>query len=265
MDYDMAKCKYATYNVNSIRSRLHIVIPWIKENKPDILCFQETKVDNENFPVSSFQDMGYHIIFSGSKGGRNGVAMALRKEPSEVYTGFLDQPREEDRVLTATINGVIVINTYVPQGYSLDDDRYKYKLQFFNRLKEYIENTYARQKNILWCGDMNVAPLDIDVTNPGKKKRHVCFHTDVKKAFHNVASLGFVDLFRKYYPDEPGKYTFFDYRVKDSVERNIGWRIDHMMASQALAARSQACYIDMKPRLAQKPSDHTVLVGEFDY
>ncbi len=261
----MNKFKCATYNVNSIRSRLHIVIPWLKENKPNVLCIQETKVDNENFPVSAFQDIGYHIIFSGSKGGRNGVAMALEKEPREVNVGFLDKPSEKDRVLAAKINGVTVINTYVPQGYDLDDERFQYKLQFFHRLKEYMKNTYAQEKDILWCGDLNVAPLDIDVTNPEKKKRHVCFHTDAKKAFQNVASLGFVDLFRKYYPDEPGKYTFFDYRVKDAVERNIGWRIDHIMASQSLAARSHECYIDMKPRLSHKPSDHTILVGEFGY
>ncbi len=251
--------------MNSIRSRLHIVIPWLKENKPDVLCLQETKVDNENFPVAAFQNIGYHIIFSGSKDGRNGVAMALRREPREVLVGFPDKPKEEDRLLTAQINGMTVINTYVPQGYSLDDYRYQYKLQFFHRLKEYIENAYSQEKNILWCGDMNVAPLDIDVTNPEKKKRHVCFHTEVKKAFHNVASLGFVDLFRKYYPNEPGKYTFFDYRVKDAVERKIGWRIDHIMVSQFLAARSQACYIDMKPRVTHKPSDHTVLVGEIGH
>jgi exodeoxyribonuclease-3 len=100
------------------------------------------------------------------------------------------------------------------------------------------------------------------VTNPEKKKRHVCFHTDVKKAFQKVAMIGFVDLFRKYYPDETGRYTFFDYRVRDAVGRNIGWRIDHIMASNSLADKSRACYVDMKPRLAPKPSDHTILVGE---
>jgi len=260
----MSKFKCATYNVNSIRSRLHIVIPWLKENNPDVLCMQETKVDNENFPVSAFRDIDYHVIFSGSKGGRNGVAMALQREPIEVNVGFPDKPWEKDRVLIAKINGVNVINTYVPQGYSLDDERYQYKLKFFHRLKEYIENTYAQEKNILWCGDMNVAPLDIDVTNPEKKKKHVCFHTEVKNAFNNVASLGFVDLFRKYYPNQPGKFTFFDYRVKDAVKRNIGWRIDHIMVSQSLAKKSQTCYIDVKPRLAHKPSDHTVLVGEIE-
>ena len=121
----MNKFKCATYNVNSIRSRLHIVIPWLKENEPNVLCLQETKVDNENFPISAFQDIGYHIIFSGSKGGRNGMAMALKKEAREVYMGFLDKPSEKDRVLSAKINGVTVINTYVPQGYSLDDERFQ--------------------------------------------------------------------------------------------------------------------------------------------
>jgi exodeoxyribonuclease-3 len=260
----MKPFKCATFNVNSIRSRLHIVIPWLIENRPDVLCMQETKVDNEHFPTEHFSEIGYSIVFSGSKTGRNGVAIASLKKPENISIGFPTEPKEKDRLLVATFSEMTIINTYVPQGYSLDDERFRYKLNWFARLKKFIEQRIDDDINVLWCGDMNVAPTDLDVTNPNKKKNHVCFHTDVKKAFHDVVSLGFIDIFRKHHPHEPDNFTFFDYRVKNAVSRNIGWRVDHIMATNTVADHTKKCYIDIKPRLLPKPSDHTVLIAEME-
>jgi len=255
--------KIATFNVNSIRSRLHIVIPWLKENKPDVFCMQETKVDDRNFPEADFHRIGYHVVFSGSK-GRNGVAIASVKEPNHVEYGFKSDPTDRDRLIRADFDNLTVVNTYVPQGFRIDSPKYKYKLKWFDRLKEYFEKNVDLNGNVIWCGDINVAPEDIDVHNPKRLKNHVCFHEDVRKAFERVKALGFVDIFRKHHP-EPGHYTFFDYRVKNAVERGLGWRVDHILATKSLAEKSIDCYIDMKPRLQEKPSDHTILVAEFDF
>ena len=254
--------KIATYNVNSIRSRLHIVIPWLRENKPDVLCMQETKVENRKFPESEFHRIGYHVIFSGSK-GRNGVAIASLEEPENVKFGLDSEPRDEDRLVKAEIAGITIVNTYVPQGYKIDSPRYKYKLEWFERLKGFFERNVDLDRYVAWCGDMNVAPEDIDVHSPGRLRNHVCFHEAAKKAFRKVVELGFVDVFRKHHPNER-MYTFFDYRVKNAVERNLGWRVDYILASRPLAEKSIDCYVDMQPRLAEKPSDHTILVAEFD-
>ncbi len=253
--------KIATYNVNSIRSRLHIIIPWLKENKPDVLCMQETKVENRRFPEADFHRIGYHVVFSGSK-GRNGVAIASLEEPENVSFGFDDEPRDEDRLIKAEIAGITVVNTYVPQGYRIDSPRYQYKLQWLERLYNYFKKMDL-SGSIVWCGDMNVAPEPIDVHNPARLKNHVCFHEAARKAYKKILELGFVDLLRKHHSNER-IYTFFDYRVKNAIKKGLGWRVDAILATPPLAEKCVDCYVDMKPRLAEKPSDHTILVAEFD-
>lgn len=254
--------KIATFNVNSIRSRLHIVIPWLRKNKPDVLCMQETKVENRRFPEADFHRIGYHVVFSGSK-GRNGVAIASLEEPEYVEVGLDSNPRDEDRLIRARISGIDVINTYIPQGFKIDSEKYRYKLQWLERLREYFERTVNMDKYVAWCGDMNVAPQPIDVHSPERLKNHVCFHEDARKAYKKVLDLGFVDLLRKFHPDER-VYTFYDYRVKNAIERGLGWRVDAILASPPLAEKCTNCYVDMEPRLMEKPSDHTPLVAEFD-
>jgi exodeoxyribonuclease-3 len=259
----MKPLKVATYNVNSIRSRMHILLPWLNENRPDILCMQETKVDDASFPAEDFRRAGYRILYCGSK-QYNGVAIASLEEPGDVSCGLDDgEPADEDRLIRARIAGITVITAYVPQGRDREHPMYPYKLRWFARLKDFLARKNSPNDPLLLCGDLNVAPEPIDVHDPKRLLGHVCFNPEVWEAFASVKDWGLTDLYRKHHPAEPGRYTFFDYRSRGSVEKGLGWRIDHMLVTEPLARRSNLCEIDMKPRLADKPSDHTVLFAEF--
>lgn len=260
----MSTFKIATYNVNSIRSRLHIIIPWIEKNRPDILCMQETKVDDARFPVAEFAAVGYHAVFKGEK-QYNGVAIASLKKPDNVFCGLADDgPTDEARLIRADFSGISVINAYVPQGRDRDALQFIYKIEWFKRLKHYLTRFLTPDKPVIWLGDLNVAPENIDVHDPRRLLGHVCFTPEVWEAYADVKSWGFEDIFRRHHPGETGQYTFFDYRVPRSAERGLGWRVDHILATATLAKQSLSCRIDMQPRLMEKPSDHTVLTAEFN-
>ena len=254
--------KIATYNVNSIRSRLHIVLPWLQKNMPDYFCLQETKVADDKFPQTEFTDLGYQITFKGNK-QYNGVAIASRQKPQKVMCGLDDEPNDVERIIAATFDDLTIINTYVPQGQDKDSPQYAYKLAWFGRLKKYLKKHFQPQNPVIWCGDLNVAPEKIDVHDPKRILGHVCFNPEVWKAYADVKSWGFVDVFRLHHPAEIGQYTFFDYRVPDAVVRNLGWRVDHILATESLASRSYICNIDLPTRLTEKPSDHVIMVAEF--
>jgi exodeoxyribonuclease-3 len=255
--------KIATYNVNSIRSRLHIILPWLKENRPDVFCMQETKVEDGKFPVGEFEDTGYGVIFKGEK-RYNGVAIASLEKPEMVNSGLDDgDPPDKDRLIRCVFSGIHIINTYVPQGRERESPHFTYKLEWFRRLRDFLDKLYSPDEPLIWCGDLNVAPESIDVHDPKRLLGHVCFTPEVWEAFHQVKAWGLVDIFRQLHPGMPGNYTFYDYRVPKSAERGLGWRVDHILATRSLAAKSIRCTIDMTTRSAEKPSDHTVLVAEF--
>lgn len=259
----MGNFKIATYNVNSVRSRLHIIIPWLRENRADVLCMQETKVNNDKFPVGDFEDAGYHVVFHGGK-QYNGVAVASLEKSEEVFFGFTDDgPPDEDRLIMGVFSGITILNTYVPQGRDRETPHFAYKLQWFRRLKHLLEESCSPGMPFIWCGDLNVAPEAIDVHDPKRLLGHVCFTPEVWEGFDLVRSWGLLDLFRKFHSGEPDQYTFFDYRAPASVERRLGWRIDHILATLPLAEKSIRCAIDMGPRMMEKPSDHTILYAEF--
>ncbi len=259
----MSTFKIGTYNVNSLRSRLPIVMAWLKQNRPDVFCLQETKVADEKFPREEFLEAGYHVVFRGSK-QYNGVAIASLAEPEEVSFGLNDGgPADEDRLIRCVFSGITVLNTYVPQGHDKESPQFGYKLEWFKRLRNLLERLGSPEEQLIWCGDLNVAPEAIDVHNPKRLLGHVCFTPEVWEAFSQVKAWGLEDIFRKHHPHEPGHYTFFDYRVPNSLARGLGWRVDHILATKSLAVKSLACAIDMEPRQAAKPSDHTVLFAEF--
>jgi exodeoxyribonuclease III len=260
----MGGFKLATYNVNSIRSRLHLIIPWLRENQPTVLCMQETKVEDAQFPSEEFAAAGYYVVFQGQK-RYNGVATASLVEPAEVSFGLDDKgPADGDRLIRGVFAGIPVVNTYVPQGYDRADPRFQYKLRWFKRLREFFAEHYSPQRPLIWCGDLNVAPEEIDVHNPKRLLGHVCFNPEVWKAFAAVKAWGLVDVFRKHHAGEAGQYTFFDYRVPKAVERGLGWRVDHILATPVLADRSLSCSIDMGSRRAEKASDHVIVIAEFE-
>jgi exodeoxyribonuclease-3 len=203
------------------------------------------------------------VVFKGEK-SYNGVALICKSEPQEVHFGFDDGgPADETRLVRAVVDGVAIVNTYVPQGRAIDHVMYQYKLGWYARLKKLFEQEYSAAQPLAWIGDINIAVEPIDVTNPAGKKNDPCFHIDAHNAFLETCSFGFEDLLRKHHPDEE-LYSFFDYRVKDAVQRNMGWRIDYVLATAPLADRSVDCVIDVEPRLKEKPSDHTFMMAEFD-
>ena len=253
----------ATFNVNSVRSRMPILLQWLGKTSPDIVCLQETKVQDHEFPVIPFQDAGYHVTFKGQK-SYNGVAILSKSETSNVIHGFDDGgPADESRLLVAEVEGITVVNTYVPQGRDVDHEMYQYKLNWFDRLRAVFETHFAPDDPIVWVGDINVAPTDIDIHDPKRLLGHVCFNPQVTEALHKVTDWGFVDVFRKHVP-EGGHYTYYDYRAKNAIENGKGWRIDHIHATKPLADRSVNSWIDLEPRLAERPSDHTPLMAEFE-
>ncbi|MFO8033897.1 MAG: exodeoxyribonuclease III [Candidatus Bipolaricaulota bacterium] len=253
----------ATFNANSLRTRLHIITEWLATHRPDVLCVQETKVQDRDFPVDALRDTGYHAVFRGQK-SHAGVAVLCKEEPQDVAFGLDDGgPADEARLIRLTVAGIPIVNTYVPMGEKADSPKFAYKLEWLRRLRSYFERHFHPDQPLLWCGDLNVAPEEIDVHNPVRLKSHVDFHPAARAALEEVRSWGFVDVFRRHHPGEPGQYTFWDYRVRDALDRHIGWRVDHIWATAPLAERSVRAWIDTEARRANKPSDHTFLTAEF--
>ena len=254
--------KVATFNVNSLRKRVAIVLDWLEKHQPDVLCLQETKVQDSEFPLLALAPSGYEITYRGMK-SYNGVAVLSRKKPDQVLYGFDDGGEtEEARLLQVVISGIPIVNTYVPQGYEIDSPKYQYKLGWYDRLRKYFEAHLAPSRPAIWCGDMNVAPRPIDVHSPDKHLKHVCYHEDARKAYERTVAWGFEDVFVKLYPERQ-QYTFWDYRAPSSLEANKGWRIDHILATAPLAQRCLRVDVDVEPRRAKDPSDHTFLWAEF--
>jgi exodeoxyribonuclease-3 len=255
--------KVATWNVNSIRKRMPLLLDWLALHQPDVMCLQETKVQDSEFPADALRASGYHSFFRGSK-AYNGVATLTLREPDAVSHGFHDGPDGEDvRVMEVVVAGIPVVNTYVPQGYRIDSDKYAFKLEWFRRVRKYFEERLDPQKPAIWTGDMNVAPEPIDVYHPDRRGNDVDFHIDARKAYAEAAAWGFVDVFRKLHPARV-QYTYWDY-FRNAFGNNWGWRIDHIMTTPPLADVCRVAEVDLEPRRAPGASDHTVMWAEFDW
>lgn len=255
--------KIATFNANGIRARLPLVLEWLGKEFPDVLCLQETKVQDVDFPKKPFEDMDYHCVFRGQK-AYNGVAIVSKTAPEGVRFGFGDgDAGEESRLITAVVRGVSIVNSYVPQGYAPDSDKFQYKLLWFEKLRHFFERFFQPGSHLVWLGDFNVAPDPIDVYDPDRLIGGVGFHPEEHRCLGEVKSWGFVDVFRKHEPGEK-MYSFWDYRIPNAVGRGLGWRLDHIWASASMAQVSTRAWIDVAPRLFPRPSDHTFVVAEFD-
>ncbi|MFN0118191.1 MAG: exodeoxyribonuclease III [Elusimicrobiota bacterium] len=253
--------KIATYNCNSIRKRMPIVLDWLKKNSPDVLCLQETKVVDTDFPLQPLQAAGYHVTFRGMK-GYNGVATLTREKPEKVIYGFQDGPDSEDfRLLQVVIGGIQIVNTYIPQGFEIESPKYEYKLNWYERLQKYFDSYLKNKLPTIWVGDLNVAPEPIDLANPIPNKDHPCFHIAAREAYKKTIHNRFVDVYRMKYPDTVS-YTFWA-MFANAFKNNKGWRIDHILATPDLAKTCTDIQVDLAPRQAPEPSDHTVLWATF--
>jgi exodeoxyribonuclease-3 len=253
--------KVATFNVNSLRRRLPIVLDWVTTHKPDVMCLQETKVQDSDFPFAEIESAGYHVFFRGMK-SYNGVATLTREKPDKVIYGLREAPDSEDvRILQTVVHGIPIVNTYVPQGRSIVSDKYIEKLMWFKHLKRYFETHLDPAQPALWLGDINVAPEPIDVYHPEKRVNDVDFHIDARNAFKDACAWGFIDLFRMLHPQRV-QYTYWDY-YRRAFENNWGWRIDHVLATAPLAGRCRSIEVDLEARKTSGASDHAIVWAEF--
>jgi exodeoxyribonuclease III len=253
--------KVATFNVNSLRKRIPIVLGWLQKNNPDVLCLQETKVHDSEFPLKELQAAGYHVYFRGMK-TFNGVATLCREKPDNVIYGLEEGPDGEDfRILQVVIGGIPIINTYVPNGTLVGSEKYAHKLRWFERLRDYFQTHLDPKKPAIWLGDMNIAPEPIDVFAPQRYTNDPCFHIDARNAYKETLAWGFVDVFRQKEP-QTVQYTYWDF-FRQHFARDRGWRLDHILATKPLAAKLQTFTVDLEPRRMPEPSDHTVVVASF--
>ncbi|MDB9525918.1 exodeoxyribonuclease III [Oscillatoria sp. CS-180] len=257
----------ATWNVNSIRTRLAHVTDWLSENPVDVLCLQETKVVDQDFPLESIKEAGYVANVSGQK-SYNGVAILSRAPLEDVRAGFtpvvggdnVGDLDDQKRVLTGVLDGVRIVNLYVPNGSSIGSDKYDYKLRWLGVLKTYLETLLAENESLLVCGDFNVALEDRDIHDPKGKETHIMASPQEREALQAVLAIGLKDAFRKFHEDG-GHFSWWDYRAA-SFRRNRGWRIDHHYLSPLLYSRATNCTIDVAPREREKPSDHAPVIVE---
>jgi exodeoxyribonuclease III len=254
--------RIATYNVNSIRQRLPLVLDWLTKHQPDVLCLQETKVQDSEFPADAIREAGYHVTFRGMK-TFNGVATLTRTAPQRILHGLHEGPDNEDcRVLLTEVNGITIVNSYAPQGQNVNTEKYTLKLAWFRRIQRFFEQQLDPARPALWLGDLNVAPEPIDVYHPDRRVNDPDFHIDARNAFKDVLAWGWVDVFRQLHPEQV-QYTYWDY-FRNALKNNWGWRIDHILATPPLAALCRGIEVDMEPRLAPRSSDHTVVWADFD-
>jgi len=254
--------KIATFNANSIRARLGIVLDWLGKEKPDVLAVQETKVQDHEFPLEPFLAAGWKVSFHGQK-SYNGVAFISKEPMTNVEKRLYPKDAEEQaRFLAGDYKGIRLFNTYIPQGFDITSEKYKYKLKFLADLKKYFAKNVPSDRPALWMGDLNVAPTEIDLNNPKGNQEHPCFHIEAREAYAKVLEGKWTDLFREK-EKGPGHYTFWDFRQPSTFQKNLGWRIDHILGTPPMVPRLKRIWIDREPRGLEKPSDHTFLVGSF--
>ena len=254
--------KVATFNANSMRARLPIILTWLEQEAPDILFLQETKVQDKDFPVQPVEDAGYHAVFRGQK-SYNGVAILSKSPLTDIKTRLPVQDVDEARFISGRMGDIHVINVYVPQGVEAGSDKFRYKLTWLEHLLTYITEQYDPSSPLLVAGDFNVAYTAMDLFDPEGFKGEVGFHPDEQEILQRFFNWGLVDIFRKHIR-EGNQYTFWDYRIPNGFKRNMGWRIDYILGTAPEAQRSRSVWIDREARAMEKPSDHTFLVVEFE-
>lgn len=252
--------KVASWNVNSLNVRLPHVLEWLESAQPDILGLQETKLTDEKFPRQAIREAGYEVVFTGQK-TYNGVAVLARSPISDVIT---DLPGIEDpqrRVLGVTVDGVRFINLYVPNGKAVDSDKYGYKLDWLEKLRDWLAAECERHERVVVAGDFNIAPTDADIHDPDAWRDQILCTGPEREALQRLLDLGFTDSFRAFEQPEMA-FSWWDYRM-NNFKRNRGLRIDLILTSPAITAGLQSSTIERDPRTWERPSDHTPVVARF--
>ena len=251
--------KLATWNVNSLRVRLPHVLDWLAKYQPDVLCLQETKLEDKNFPIDEIHAAGYLTSISGQK-TYNGVAI-LSKEPGKnavaAIPHFVD---EQKRVLALTFGNLRVICAYIPNGQEVGSEKYKYKLGWLQAFTDWIHDEMVAYPDLALFGDFNVAPDDRDVYDPKACDGQVLVSVAEREAFQKLISLGLSDSFRLFKQPEKS-FSWWDYRMQ-AFRRNMGLRIDHVLLSASLSKRCLSCFIDKETRKLDRPSDHAPVIVE---
>ncbi len=252
--------KIATWNVNSLKVRLPHVLQWLETHRPDAVCLQETKSEDHNFPCDALEAAGYHAAYCGQK-AYNGVAILARSMPTDVTLGIVDFADEQKRLISATVRDKRIICAYIPNGQAVGSEKYEYKLRWLRAFTEWLREELVKYPHLAVLGDYNIAPEDRDVHDPKAWEGQVLCSEPERLAFQALLDLGLHDCFRLF--EQPEKsYTWWDYRM-NQFKRNMGLRIDHILASHALADTISACTIDVEPRRLERPSDHAPVIAEF--
>ena len=254
--------KLATWHINSIRARQERLLTWLGQERPDVLCLQETKVEDSGFPLAPLKKLGYEVAMFGQR-SYNGVAIASTAPLTDVSCGLGDDPADDEaRLIAATTHGMRVVCVYVPNGQDLASDRYPYKLAWFQRLRAYLDRTTSPDQAVALCGDMNVTPDDRDVWSPERWQNQIHCSPPERAALAELAGFGLIDVFRRHHGDDK-VYSWWDYRGV-SFFKDQGLRIDLIYATAPLAARCTACTIDRTARKGQDASDHAPVIATFD-
>lgn len=250
----------ATWNVNSLRVRLPQVLQWLDTKKPSLLALQETKITDDQFPVKAFEDAGYSVVYAGQP-TYNGVAIVSPSVLDVVATDFPQWKDEQKRFLAVNVGDIHVINVYVPNGASVDSEKYIYKLKWLSHLQAYVAHALQQYKHVVLLGDFNIAPEDGDVHDPVSWAGKLLCSEAERAALEGILALGLKDNFRLFEQPE-ATYSWWDYRTF-AFKRNRGLRIDLILSSLALAARCEACTVDVEPRGWSRPSDHAPVLAYF--
>ena len=253
--------RIASWNINSLRKRQERFLVWLRETSPDIVCLQETKCTDEQFPKQMLRDAGYDVAFHGQK-SYNGVAIVAKQELRDVRMGLCDEVEDpQARVIAATIGDIRVYSIYAPNGQAVGSPAYDYKLAWYARLGNCIREKESALQRLVICGDFNVAPNDEDVHDPTLWRGAIMCSEGERAAFRELCKLGLSDTLRLHHP-EPGIFSWWDYRML-SFPKNRGLRIDAVLAGSDLAQTCTAAGVEREMRKGKEPSDHAPVWAEF--
>ncbi|MFM7696759.1 MAG: exodeoxyribonuclease III [Vulcanococcus sp.] len=258
--------RIASWNVNSVRTRLDQVLAWLEQERPEVLCLQETKVEDGRFPHEAFQGLGYDCAISGQK-AYNGFAIVSRLPLEDVQTGFdallpddaeARELSEQKRVISAVVDGIRVLNLYVPNGSAVGSDKYAYKLRWLTTLRRYLQIQEEQGDPLCMLGDFNIGPEDRDLPDPARQSGGIMASELERSALTSVLGERLSDVFRVFEADS-GHWSWWDYR-NGAWDRDRGWRIDHIYLCEELLSCATGCVIDRQPRGNPQPSDHAPVV-----